>query len=397
MADFTRIVELQEHAPLRLSSQTLSAAAGELLWQQYDRERGVINVDFPSPKTGNQWQITSRGWVGHLPLSPDLGFHLRPKVPLDNLFQMLEYAYRLQSFTVLDGLTASESVPDFYRRLARLLARRVLERGRNGFHRAYLARQERLPYVRGQLDLNRHRPWTPTLACHYEEHTADIADNQILAWTLQIIAQSRLCDEATQLLVRRAYRSLNGHVSLIPFTAGACVDRFYTRLNQDYHPLHALCHFFLKHSGPGHRLGEHTMVPFLVNMSHLYEQFVAAWLEVNLPAPWTVRVQEQVTVGRQNELRFNVDLVLYDRHNQPRLVLDTKYKAAERPASADVQQITTYARLRDCSEAILVYPQVPGTPLDVEVGDVRLRTLSFSLEGDLEAHGQAFLRALALS
>lgn len=396
MADFPRIIELQEHAPLRLSSQTLSAAAGELLWQQYDRERGVINVDFPSPKTGNQWQITPRGWVGYLPLSPDLGFHLRPKVPLDNLFRMLEYAYRLRSFTVLDGLTASESVVDFYRRLARLLARRVLERGRNGFHRAYLARQERLPYVRGQLDLNRHRPWTPALACHYEEHTADIADNQILAWTLQIIARSQLCDEATQLLVRRAYRSLNGHVSIVPFTPEACVDRFYTRLNQDYHPLHALCHFFLEHSAPGHRLGEHTMVPFLVNMSHLYEQFVAAWLEANLPAPWTVRAQEQVTVGRQNELRFNVDLVLYDRHQQPQMVLDTKYKTAERPASADVQQIATYARLRDCREATLVYPQAPGTTLDVQIGDVRLRTLSFSLDGDLEAQGQAFLRALAL-
>ena len=93
-------------------------------------------------------------------------------------------------------------------------------------------------------------------------------------------------------------------------------------------------------------------------------------------------------------MRFNVDLVIYDREDRARLVLDTKYKRAEQAAPADVQQITTYARLRDCREAVLVYPQVPGRALDVEVGDVRLRTLPFALEGDLEAQGRAFLHAL---
>lgn len=397
MVDSPRIVELQEHVPLHLSPQDLPAAAGELLWQQYDRERGVLAVDFPSPKTGNRWQITPGGWVGHLPLTPHLAFHLQPKVPLDNLFRMLAYAYRLQSFTVLDGLTVSDSLADFYRRLALLLARRVLDRGRQGFHRTYLPRQEQLPYVRGQLDLRRTRPWTPALACRYEEHTVDIVDNQILAWTLQKIAQSGLCDEQTQQVVRRAYRSLRGQVSTVPFSAQACVERVYNRLNRDYQPLHALCRFFLENSGPGHRLGEHTMIPFLVNMGRLYEQFVAAWLVVHLPAPWKVHVQEQVAVGNHDELHFNVDLVLYDGENRPRLVLDTKYKGAERTAPADVQQITTYARLRDCREAVLIYPQPPSHPLDLVVGDVRLRTLSFPLAGDLEAQGNAFLRALALN
>ena len=241
------------------------------------------------------------------------------------------------------------------------------------------------------------RPWAPALACHYEEHTVDIGDNQILAWTLQKIAKSGLCQEPVQQVVRRAYRSLHGSVTSVPYTAEACVDRFYNRLNQDYQPLHALCRFFLEHSGPGHRLGEHMMLPFLVDMARLYEQFVAAWLESHLPPPWSIRVQEQVTVGEHDELRFNVDLVLYDEEQRARLVLDTKYKRTEMPAPADIQQITTYARLRGCREAVLIYPQAPARPLDVTIGDVRLRTLSFALEGELRTQGHHFLQMLALT
>jgi 5-methylcytosine-specific restriction enzyme subunit McrC len=96
-------------------------------------------------------------------------------------------------------------------------------------------------------------------------------------------------------------------------------------------------------------------------------------------------------------LRFQVDLVLYDHENRPRLVLDTKYKTGRRPAPADVQQITTYARVRGCREAVLVYPEAAERALDVNVGDVRLRTVAFALAGDLEANGRSFLRELSLS
>ncbi len=33
------------------------------------------------------------------------------------------------------------------------------------------------------------------LQCNYEEHTADVKENQILVWTLYIIGRSSLCSE----------------------------------------------------------------------------------------------------------------------------------------------------------------------------------------------------------
>lgn len=333
--------------------------------------------------------------MGHIPLSAEVRFLLQPKVSLHNLFRMLAYAYRLRNIEFLDGWVESDTLDDFYERLAGALAQRVMERDRRGFHRAYLPREEALPAVRGRLEAERTRPWDPRLPCRYEEQTADVADNQILAWTLGRIAQSGLCSERVQPAVRRAYRSLHGVATPVSFSAEACADRLYNRLNEDYRPLHALCRFFLEHTGPGHRLGERTMLPFLVNMGRLYELFVAEWLRVHLPRPWTVRAQERVTVGGKGQaLHFNLDLVLYDGDGAARTVLDTKYKVGERVEAGDVSQIVTYAQARGCREAALVYPALPGRPLDVTIGDVHVRTLRFGLDGDLEWEGAAFLDQL---
>jgi 5-methylcytosine-specific restriction enzyme subunit McrC len=87
--------------------------------------------------------------------------------------------------------------------------------------------------------------------------------------------------------------------------------------------------------------------------------------------------------------------VLYDQAGAAVLVLDTKYRAEV--TAADVQQIVTYAQLRGCRDAVLVYPETPRRPLDVHAGDIRVRTLTFALDSDLHAAGSAFLAALDLT
>jgi 5-methylcytosine-specific restriction enzyme subunit McrC len=304
---------------------------------------------------------------------------------------MLAAVYGLQEPEFLPGLIQSDSLRDFYEQLAHYLAAGVLARRRRGLYHAYVPRDDTLPYVRGRLRLQRRRPWQPALDCTFEEHTADIADNQLLAWTLRRIAQSGLCRENVQTTVRRAYHGLNG----VTPRANGPEKRQYHRLNEDYAWLHALCDFFLTHTGPGHATGDRQMVPFLVHMPRLYEQFVARWLQRNLPPPWQMRAQEQVSVGEAGAaLSFTLDLVLYDGRGQARTVLDTKYRPGV--ASADIHQVVAYAELCRCREAVLIYPQPLRQPLDLQIGDVRLRTLTFGLEDDLDVEGRAFVAALGL-
>ena len=394
-----QIIELTEYVPKLLPRSLLPDAIGETLWRDYNTQ---VSVDFPSPKTGDRWRLTAQGWVGYIPLTSDFHIALHPKVKLGNLLGMLEYAYDLKSFRFLSGLVDCQTLLEFYERLADILARRILNRGRQGFYCAYIPKTEHLPYVRGRIDVRLlvTRPWDTKIQCHYEEHTADVEENQILAWTLWCIARSGLCTERVMPTVRRAYHLLQGLVKLQPFNPRACIGRQYNRLNEDYRPLHVLCRFFLEQIAPSHETGANATLPFLVNMSQLYERFVAEWLKAHqktglLRLALDIQSQERIYLGQGKALYFDIDLVLYDMTTGiARYVLDTKYKAASKPATADINQMIAYAEAKGCQEAILIYPAPLAEPLNIKVGSIRIRSLTFSLALDLEQAGYRFLQDL---
>jgi len=389
------VLHLTEYRTETYPHSAIRETAGQVLWRDYSSQ---VAVEPPSWKTEDQWRLTSQGWVGYIPLTPELGVALEPKVELGNLFRMLEYAYRLDSFRFLEGLVPCASLQEFYERLANVLAKRVLDRARRGLYRNYLARSDRLPYVRGRLDVRQaiRSPWEVNLQCHYEEHSSDIEDNQILAWTLTRIAHSGLCTERVLPTVRRAVRALRGFASLQSCNASDCVNRLYNRLNDDYHPMHALCRFFLEHTGPAHQIGDRTVLPFLVNMERLYELFVAEWLKANLPDTLLLKAQEKVRIGEGDIITFSIDLVLYDIAQSQRAicVLDTKYKVKEGPESGDITQTVAYSDMKGCDQAVLIYPTTLSHPVNAPVGAVRLRTMTFGLDGDLEQRGREFIWGL---
>lgn len=392
-------IEVTEYQPTLLPAHELSIELGERLWREHHNS---IEVQFPSPRTGNQWQLKSLGVVGNIPLSPDLSLRLRPKVPMVNVFGMLEYAYGLKSFRFLEGWSECDRLDDFYERLANILAQGILRRSRQGLSQTYIEQNERLSCLRGQLQLTSHirRPWSTQLQCRYQVQTADIEDNQILLWTLRQIASTGLMRPSVATAVRRAYRALQGSISLVPFSAQQCLGRIYHRLNQDYQPLHALCHFFLEQTGPNVERGERRMLPFLVNMNRLYEQFVAQWLKAHQQdylAPYDLQVKDQVPLllSTEHSLRFNIDLVFEDSATgQPRFVMDTKYKTPQSPSPSDVAQIIAYAAAKGATEGLLIYPQPLRPDFCAQLQAMRIRSITFPVLGCLEQAGEQFLQTL---
>jgi 5-methylcytosine-specific restriction enzyme subunit McrC len=383
------LIELREYEKHRLSQDALAPEEGELLWRDYGK---VIQVEPPSFRTGNQWELTPQGYVGFIPLPSGTSLALRPKVPIENLFRMLEYAYDL-NLRFLEGQQQVSSLDELYSRLAHHLALKVLGRSKRGLHKAYLEKEEELRVVRGRLDAGRliRSPSKLRLDCTYEEHTADISDNQLLAWTLHIINRSGLCSGTAALVVRKAYRTLQGAVTLTPLSYRDCLNRLYNRLNSDYEPMHLLCRFFLENTGPQFLAGPKRMLPFLINMNRLYELFVARWLEQHLPAELRVRVQEHVSISTEQGVHFYIDMVLY-RQDQALYVMDTKYKDDSRMAASDIHEVVSYAQAKGCASAVLIYPV--ETSSRITVGGTSVQSLSFVLEGKLERHGQIFLDAL---
>ena len=390
----SRTVTLTEYKPREMGHDALWRSDADALWERYQSR---IGIESPGPSNGWRWRLLPQGWIGYFPVTDELTLIVEPKVPLRSVFGMWEWAYDLRQFKVLEGQYQAQSLEEFYSQLARILAQRVLDRGRAGLAREYVGYDEPMSYVRGRLDLPAQirQPWSTHPRCHYHEHTADVPDNQLLAWTLSIILRGAACDERVRPIARKAFMLLRHAVDLRSFAARESVGRRYTRLTQDYSPMHALCRFFLEHSGPSHSAGERAMLPFIVGTADLFELFVAKWLAAHLPAPYLLRAQENVNILPSGEIRYLIDLVIEERLTGRVLaVLDTKYKDVVLPSNPDINQVVAYAEATGCARAGLVYPGNGAMPYPFSVGRIRVTPLVFDLSGDLEAGGQAFLGQL---
>jgi 5-methylcytosine-specific restriction enzyme subunit McrC len=387
-----KIIELTEYQSIFIPRSAIPPILKQEIEQNYPSQ---VKITLQDTIEGDQWKITAQGWVGHIPLTSEITLKLNPKVPIENLLGMLEYAYNLKSFRFLDGVTKCDSLRAYGDRLAKILTESILDRTRQGLYGTYVENQQNYRYIRGKIDFKSHlkKNWQVALKCHYQEYTRDIGDNQILLWTLNQILKTGICSAFVRHLVRKAYHALQGSVTLTPFTTKDCIGRKYNRLNQDYQLLHSLCRFFLDLSTPTHKEGDSQMRPFLVDMAQLYERFVAEWLKVHLPKTLYLKSQARVQIGET--LQFRIDLVIYDQAtNQAIYVLDTKYKLTAKPSNIDFNQVVTNSISQNCPEAILIYPYPLEQSLDLIIGKIRVRSLIFSLEGDLDTAGNLFLENL---
>ena len=385
---------ITEYTPTRLPHEALSMTNGERLWREYGTK---IQVDFPSPGTNNSWQIRSLGWAGIVNVGEDLQLTIIPRDGLRSLFSMLEYAYRLGSFHLYRGLVGCGSIEEFYSELAGILARALLERSRRGLLRGYQTRDSQLGYLRGRLDLERHsRSDNPNvIACRYQEQTCDIPENRIVLAALVMIERSGLLSERVLPAVSRARRELCGIVSERGVSSADFARIAYSRLSEDYAMMHALCRFFLDSSGPTYPASGRSISPFLVDMAYLFELFVAEWLRRHLPENLRLHTQSKLTPTGDHPLHFRVDILIVDAAtDQPLLVIDTKYKSDGRIDPSDVAQVVTYAEGTGCHDAVLLYPRPPKSPLDIRVGDIRVRALSFPIDADLDTAGYVLLSRL---
>ena len=64
------------------------------------------------------------------------------------------------------------------------------------------------------------------------------------------------------------------------------------------------------------------------------------------------------------------------------------------PSADDVAQVVANAKAKGCHEALLVYPTSEIEQLDERVWNIRVRSVSSSLDGDLEMAGNEFLRGV---
>ena len=384
-----RVIEMVEEVAKEIPADRFSEDEGLLLHRLYGKQ---IGVEFPGPLTGGHFRLRSRGFVGQFPLGREVQLRIRPKVPVGNLLAMLEHAYGLERFDG-EGTVRVETIPQVFEFLASILARRTLARVQGGLFREYAEREEEIPWVKGRLlpPLPRRRG-PGALRCRFQEQTADLVDNRILAWTLSRLRRFPFSRAEVRGEVGRASRLLAKRVTLSPVSPEDCEGRNYHRLNHDYRLLHGLCRFFLEQGGPALGEGRGELIPFSLHMPTLFEKFVAEWLGVRLRGDWEVRIQHRVPLEGSPRLAFKVDLALEERGTgRIAAVLDTKYKRDFGPEERDIQQVVAYAVRMETETAFLVYPTPDKEVQSLRVGPVHVHFLGFDLGGDFDRMGRQFL------
>ncbi len=396
---YNTILEFCEEEDFKVNANQLDRDTARSIFDLYKGKVSILEPGFERP---DYYILRSSGFVGQIPVNEDLLIKINPKITVSNLFCMLEYAYDLKSFHLLEGNIGVDVVEEIYERLASILASRVLNRVSRGLYRDYIEEEAPLTYLRGKCLMMRSfrnsMRGSLHLDCEYEENTADLEDNRILAWTLYWLPRLPIKREDVRFKVKKAYRSLAGSVNLEKIDPSACVGRIYHRMNEDYRPMHGLCRFFLEHCGPGMEVGDRDFLPFLLSMPNLFESFVANWFNMHLPAGLKMVVQYSTKFDELGHFKFAIDLVLMDVGTDKVLaILDTKYKRHEKPSNEDINQVVAYALHMNTENAFLVYPSFNTEAIDIEVGSdkkVKVRSLVFDLEGNLEDSGQEMLGKL---
>jgi 5-methylcytosine-specific restriction enzyme subunit McrC len=232
----------------------------------------------------------------------------------------------------------------------------------------------------------------PLLHCLFDDFTANIVENQVLAAAARFLAG---WPDLTPALAGRVKRLMSILVEVEPRIPPAWERRsvHFDRLNDRYRPALTIADWIISRSSPelmteGRQRPFHS---FLVDMSRVFEKFVAHKLRSSL-AMHGYRCDDDnldEPLDEQGRLFWTTPDIEVRTPAGELIILDTKYKELKSggPEEGDVYQVVTYCVSRGASRAMLVYPrlnEVPDSSAIVRRAGVRIDLVSLEMRRSRE-------------
>jgi 5-methylcytosine-specific restriction enzyme subunit McrC len=342
-----RTLVLTERRPRRVR---LSPADVEFLLASHARRIDVA----PTGRRGVV-QLTPRGCAGVV-VAPTLRLVIHPKIPLQNLFFLLDSDDPAPAIRDEAAPAPGIEVLDF---LAGRLARLLTERSAAGLRRGYRERADEGPFLHGRIDVPAQLRESPgrkdRLHSRHDDFTVDVPCNRAPRATAERLLSSMLLSERVREALRMALRSFD-EVRSGPLTPDLFAAAEADRLAEGYGPLLDLCRLLADALGPTGAAGPTACPAFLLDMEHVFERYVTRGvLEAFADQEgWTAAPQETHVVAAGVEMRPDVTV---HRDGRPALVVDAKWKRpAGAPSPADLYQMLAYCTAVGVGRAVLVYP-----------------------------------------
>ncbi|MCZ8295572.1 MAG: restriction endonuclease [Rhodobacteraceae bacterium] len=258
--------------------------------------------------------------------------------------------------------------------LIRVFCDRLSVAVRRGMPRAYVAREDDLPSVRGRLDMvrqfTRHAANPSRLACRFDDLSSDIALNRIMKAAIEHLIRMARSPANQQRLRELAF--VYADIASIPIPALPWGNVVLDRTSHAWREIIVMAEMFLRQQHQTTSQGDVHGTALLFDMSALFEEYVGQLVRQAL-AGTGLRVSLQgghryCLKARERELfQTRPDILIQDGARTIH-VIDTKWKHINQPgdhpkhgvSQADVYQMMAYAHLYNAPRLTLLYPHHVG-------------------------------------
>ena len=371
------LVAVPVHPPDRVELREYGREVLPLTGEQaaaLNRVGGGRYLSVEPGESSGRWQVAAHNFVGSINVA-DLQVLVRPKIPLRNLFLLLEVGLRERDWH--DEAVRFETTGDLLPALVSFFARTTETTLARGLYHSYRERRDRLVALRGRIDIPRQLSQPGVVipvACRFTEFTADLIENSYLK---AAVARSLRVAGVQAVDRRRLMQHLVTleDVSDVRHHHADHDDIVFSRLNEHYKPALRLAQLVLANLALQDRVGETQASSFMLDMNKLFERFVTERLRRALRGRLEVKDQHRDRLDAERTVAIKPDLV-FRSGGTPRFVADIKYKLTDEDAggrNADYYQLLAYTTALDVPEGVLIYCLDANRPDDPDGnGTIRL-------------------------
>ncbi len=371
--DFMALAAMPVQPPDRIELREYGRAVVALSDEQVRALNGVGNGRYLTVEPAAQpgyWQIAAHNYVGSINVG-GLQVLVRPKIPLRNLFLLLEVGLHERDWH--DEAVHFETTGDLLPAVVSFFARTTETTLARGLYHSYREQRDRLVALRGRVDIARQlaQPGIviPT-ACRFTEFTADLIENSYLKAAVSRSLRVAGVQPGDRRRLMQHLVTLED-VGDVPHRHTDDDRVVFTRLNEHYKPALRLARLVLANLTLRDTLGETQASSFMLDMNDLFERFVTERLQQDLRGRLEVKGQHQDRLDEERTVTIKPDLV-FRAAGSPRFVADIKYKLTDEAAggrNADYYQLLAYTTALDLPEGVLIYCLDANRPDDPDVDD----------------------------
>ena len=314
---------------------------------------------------------------------------IEPKIGIPQLLSIACYAMsRFKPQPELFNYPDRYALPDVLALALSSAARRAFSRG---MLHGYREEEEALHTVRGRIrfedQIRKRFGVAPPVEVRRDEFTNDIPANRLVKAAATRLLRVRLRSAPASSSLGWVVRTLDD-VSSVDFPSNDIPVVGFDRLNQHYREVVALSRLVLQHVAYEAGHGEVRACGFLMDMSFVFQEFVAQALREALgTADLALRERYIPTLDTKNQLRLRPDLTWRDASGW-RFVGDVKYKdiTGNRAPESDLYQMLAYVTALNLPGGLLIYAkgQEDGPAYQVRHVGKLLRVATIDLTGNLD-------------